>query len=143
MLTATPSRASSTACARRSWWGANRRRDAGVDGELAQFGAGGGGGPAAATGGAVDDTEQRSRRQLGPVDAPGVELLEAEPVHAGLAALVALAMADQQRAAALIHVGLVERQRSRDPQPAAPQDRDQRSDPQPVANRGRPGASRK
>jgi hypothetical protein len=37
--------------------------DAGVDGELAQFGSGGGRGPAAASSGSVDDAEQRSGRQ--------------------------------------------------------------------------------
>jgi hypothetical protein len=67
------------------------------------------------------------------VSQPGVELLEAQLVHARLAAFVAFAVADQQRPAALVDVGLVERQRFGDPQPATPQHRDQRPDPQPVA----------
>jgi hypothetical protein len=64
---------------------------------------------------------------------PGGELFEPELVHPGFAALVTLAVADQQRSAPLVDVGLVERQRLRDPQPAPPQHRDQRADTQPVA----------
>lgn len=64
---------------------------------------------------------------------PGGELLEPELIHPGLAAFVALAVADQQRPALLVDVGLVERQRLGDPQPATPQDSDQRPDPETMA----------
>jgi hypothetical protein len=58
---------------------------------------------------------------------------KAELVHAGLAPLIAFAVADQQRPTALIDVGLVERQRLGDPQPTAPEHRDQRPDAPAVA----------
>ena len=102
---------------------------AGRRGELAQFGAGGGGCPASPAGGAVYDAEQRAGRQQHAHSEPRGKLLKAELVHSGFAALVALAVADTQRAAALVDVGLVERQWLGDPQPRPPEHGDQRSDP--------------
>ena len=46
---------------------------------------------------------------------PGRELLEAELVHPGFAALVAFAVTDQRRPAGGVDVGLVERERFADP----------------------------
>ena len=94
--------------------------DASIDGELAQLGSGSDRGPSAASRGPVDDAEQGSGRQRHAVRQPGRELFEPELVHSGLAALVTLAVADQQRPAPLVDVGLVERQRLRDSQPATP-----------------------
>ena len=89
--------------------------DASVDRELAQFGSHGGGGPAAASSWPVDHAEQRSGRQRHAVRQPGRELFEPELVHPCLAALVTLAVADQERPSPLVDVGLVERQRLRNP----------------------------
>src|SRR5579875_3029354 len=85
----------------------------GLSRELTHFIPGGGGGPPAATGGAVNDAKQRARRQQDAVEEPRVKLLKAELVHPSLAALIALAVANQQRAATLVYLGLVERQRLR------------------------------
>jgi hypothetical protein len=89
--------------------------DASVDGERAQFASRGGRRPPPPAGGSVDDAEQRSGRQQHAVRQPDRELFEPELVHFGLAALITLAVADQQRPAPLVDVGLVERQRLGDP----------------------------
>jgi hypothetical protein len=109
--------------------------DARFDSELTQFGAGSGGGPSSSARRAVDDAKQRAWRQRDAMPKPRGELLEPELVDAGLAALVAFAVTDQQRSAPLVDVGLVERQRFGDPQPAAPQNRDQGPDPWPWRSR--------
>jgi len=107
--------------------------DARGGGEVTELGARGGGRPRPAAGGSVDHAQQRTDRQRDAVRQPRVELLKAPLVHPGLASLIALAMADQQRASALVDVGLAQRERFRDPQATAPQDRDQRTDPEAVA----------
>ena len=74
------------------------------NGELLQLGARRGRCPAASAGATVDHAEQWSGRQQHPVRQPRIKLFEPELVHAGFAALVALAMTHQQRAAALVDV---------------------------------------
>src|SRR5262249_14797528 len=111
MLMPTLSRASSTACACRSWWGANRRRTPAATASCRSSAR------------AAVAAQRRPRvwpsitQNSGPggqqlsVRLPVSELLKAELVHPGLAALVALAVTDQQRAAALVDVGLIQRER--------------------------------
>src|SRR5215216_3291074 len=106
MFKATPSWASSTAWAWRSWCGANRRADSGVGREAVKLEAHTGTGPAAAAGGAIDDAEQRPDRQLGTRGEPGAQLFPAPGVHADLAPSAALALADEQRPAVLVEIGL-------------------------------------
>jgi hypothetical protein len=53
-------------------------------------------------------------------------------VHSDLAALIALAGADEQRAAIGVEVGLVERQRLADPQPGTPEHDDNAAQPDAV-----------
>jgi hypothetical protein len=45
-------------------------------------------------------------------------------IHSDLAALIALTVADEQRATDRVEVGLVERERLADPNPGTPQDDD-------------------
>ena len=52
----------------------------------------------------VEHAEERPDRQLGAMGEPAAQVLEAPLVHSHLAALVALAVANEQRAAALIEV---------------------------------------
>ena len=139
MLTATPSRASSTAWAWAQLMQRGPASDPGLDGEVAQLGPRGGGRPPSSAGLTIDDAEQRAGWQRDAVSEPGGQLLEPEWVHPSLAALVALAVTHHHRPTARIDIGLVERQRLRDPQATTPQHRDQpgsgdRGDP------GRPGA---
>jgi hypothetical protein len=111
--------------------------DAGLDGEAAQLGANGAGSPRPSLGGSVDDAEQPpDRERLTALD-PGAQLVPAPVVHADLAALAALATADQNRAGALVEVGLAKLERLRDAQPGAPEHDDQAA--QPVAVGARPG----
>jgi hypothetical protein len=72
-------------------------------------------------GGAVDDAEERANRHACAVAKPRTQLLEAPLVHADLAALAALAVADQQRSAVLVEVDLGQRERFSDAQAGAPQ----------------------
>ncbi len=110
------------------------RRESAPDSPLGregtQFGAGGCGGPGPAAGGSVDHAQQPTDRQHDAVSQPCVELLEPEPVHAGLASLIAFAVSDQQRPSVLVDVGLAQRERFGDPQTAAPQHSDQGADPE-------------
>jgi hypothetical protein len=99
--------------------------DAGLEGELAQSGAGRADVPGPAEGGAVDDAEQRAGRQGGAAGKPGAKLLPAPVVDAGFAAFAALAAPYQQRPTAHIQVGLRQVERFADPQPGAPEDHDQ------------------
>ena len=64
-----------------------------LSGELTQLTTGSGRCPAPAAGRAVDDAEQRSHGERDAVHHPGGELFEAESVHPGFAALVALCCA--------------------------------------------------
>jgi hypothetical protein len=53
-------------------------------------------------------------------------------VHADLAALIALAVADEQRSAVGIEVGFIKRERFADPQPGAPEHNDDAAQPDTV-----------
>src|SRR4051812_9820281 len=139
-MSGTPSRAISTACAWRSWCGANRRRTpaaAAVRRSCARA-------AAVAQGSAsrrpVDDAEQRTDGEVDAEVQPRLELSPAPVVHADLSALSALAAADEQRAASLIEVRLGERERFLDAQPGSPEDHDQSAQPAAVG-RHRPLAS--
>src|SRR5512144_1138590 len=94
-ISGTPSRASSTACACRSWCV----------------------GPLAATRRAGEDAEERPDGQFESALEPRLELGPSPRVHADLAAAPTLATPDEQRATALIEIGLSERQRLADAQP--------------------------
>ena len=83
--------------------------DPGLSSELAQLTTSSGRRPPPTAGGSVDHAEQRSDRERYAMGHPGRELLEAELVHPGLAALVAFAVTDQQRPSGRVDVGLVER----------------------------------
>ena len=126
MLSGTPSRASSRACAWRSWCGAKRRLTP-ARAASRRNSADGGARPRSPAGRAVDDAEQRPDRQLGAGVQPRPQLLPAPVVHADLAAAAALAVADQQRSAPLVEIVLGERERLLDAQPGAPQHDDHRS----------------
>src|SRR6266511_1423776 len=106
MLSATPSRASSSACAWRSWCGAKRRLTPARGGEPAELGADRGGRPRSPARGAVDDAEQRPDRQLSPGVQPRQQLLPAPLVHADLASSPSLAVADQHRSAPVVEIVL-------------------------------------
>src|SRR5687768_16819034 len=124
-LSGTPSRASSTAWAWRSWCGAKRRRmpaPAELDAHV-------GARPRPSARWAVDDAEQRSDRQLDPGSEPGSQLLPAPGIHADLAAATALAVAHEQRPARRVEVALAQRQRLRNAQSAAPEHHDQSAQP--------------
>src|SRR5919108_2113010 len=124
-ISGTPSRAISTACAWRSWCGANRRRTPAwraMRRSSVRAAAGAPGPPARR---AVDDAEQRPDGQLDARLEPGRELLPGPVVHADLAAAAALAAPHQQRPAARVQVGLCQRERLADPQAGAPEHDDQ------------------
>src|SRR5918995_1240729 len=104
MFSATPSRASSSACAWRSWCGAKRRRT-----------------PARAA----------SRRSATRTPAPRARLFAAPSVHADLAAAAALAVAHEHRSAPRVEVALGERECLLHAQATAPEHDDQC--PQPPA----------
>src|SRR4051812_38578165 len=121
----TPSRAISTACACRSWWGAKRRRTperAAVSRSWARAAAIDQARPRV---GPADHAEQRSDRQLDTGLQPRLELFPGPVVHADLAPAPALAAAYEHRSAPRIEVGLVERERFAVPQSCAPEDDDQ------------------
>jgi hypothetical protein len=80
----------------------------------------------------VDHTQQRANRQARPELEPRVKLLPGPAVHADLASLAALAVADHDGAARAVKVGLGKRERFADPQASAPQQHDQGAQPQPV-----------
>lgn len=84
---------------------------AGFGRELAELAADGGRGPSAAASRSVDHAEQWSDRQPNPVFQPRAQVLEPEVVHAGVATLVILAVANQQRPAALVDVSFGQCQR--------------------------------
>jgi len=69
--------------------------DTGIGREVTQLGARGGDGPRPAAGRSIDYAEQRSDWQRDPVGQPRVQLLKSPLIHAGLAPLIALAMANQ------------------------------------------------
>jgi len=94
MFTATPSRASSTACAWRSWW-REPAADSGLSRELAQLVASSDRGPAPAAGRTVDHAEQWADWHGHAVSHPRSEALASERVDPGLAALVTLAVTDK------------------------------------------------
>src|SRR5919198_6264530 len=90
-ISGTPSRAISTACAWRSWWGAKRRRtpaSRAMRRSSVRAAAAAHGRP---RGGAVDDAEQRPDGQLEARLEPGRELLPGPVVHADLTAAAPLA----------------------------------------------------
>lgn len=66
---------------------------------------------------AVDHAQQRVDREPDAQLLPGIDVLPGPAVHADLATLVALAMADDHRSRASVEVGLGERERLADPQP--------------------------
>src|SRR4051812_47755057 len=130
-LSGTPSRASSTAWAWRSWCGAKRRR-------IPAWAASRRNSTRAL---ALDHGRPRvgpsMTQNSGPTGSsrraasgePGAQLLPAPGVHADLAAPAALAAAHQQPAAPEVAVALAERQRLRDAQPAPPEHDHQRAQP--------------
>src|SRR4051794_23605274 len=125
-ISGTPSRAISTACAWRSWCGANRRRTpaaAAVRRSCAR---------AAAVAQGRPPVAPLMTQNSGEVDAelqPRLELSPAPVVHADLSAPSARAAADEQRAASLMEVRLGERERFLDAQPGSPEDHDQAAQP--------------
>jgi hypothetical protein len=98
----------------------------------AQVVACGGGGPRPSARLAVDHAEERSDWHFDPAVEPGPELVEAPVVHADLAALAALALADQERAAARAEVWFGQGHRLADPEAGAPEHDDQRPQAQAV-----------
>ena len=80
----------------------------------------------------AQDAEKSSDRQGRPHLEPRREVRPRPAIHTDLAALIALAMADEQRAAFGIEVGLVERERFADPQPGAPEYDDHAAQPDAV-----------
>ena len=138
MLTGTPSRASSTACAWRSWCGAKRRRIPAWAASRRNSTAHVGARPGPPAGRAVDDAEQRPDRELDAGGEPRAQLLPAPGVHADLAAAAALAVAHEQRPAPRVEVALAERERLLDAQPAAPEHDDQCAEPGSRGGRRRP-----
>jgi hypothetical protein len=125
MLSGTPSRASSSACAWRSWSGAKLRltpaRAATRRNSLRTL--------------AADQArrrvrpsmmqKQRPHGQLSAGGEPGAQLFPAPVVHADLAPSRALAAADQQRPTPLIEVVLRECERPLEPRSGPPEDDDQ------------------
>src|ERR671911_557425 len=121
MISGTPSRAISTACAWRSWCGAKRRRTPASRATRRSSVRAAAAAPRPSARGAVDDAEQRSDRQLNAHVEPGRELFLGPVVHADLAAAAALAAPHQQRTATRVQVGLGDRERLADAQTGAPQ----------------------
>lgn len=80
--------------------------DAGFEREPPELGARRRARPRPAAGRTVDDAEERSDRHPGASDDPGAKLLPTPVVHAGLAALAALAVADEERPASRVEVAL-------------------------------------
>jgi hypothetical protein len=132
MFSGTPSRASSSACAWRSLWGAKRRLT-----------------PARAAtrrNSARTAAPDHGRPRVGPsmmqnsgptgssARAPshGAHVFPAPLVHADLAPPAALAAANQQRTARRVEVVFGERERLLDAQPGAPEHDDHRAQPSPV-----------
>src|SRR5918994_2856074 len=70
---------------------------------------------------AVDHAEQRAHRHLDPAGAPGPELVETRFIHADLAPLAALPLADEDRAAAWVKVWFGQRHRLADSEPGPPE----------------------
>jgi hypothetical protein len=100
---------------------------AGRRGGSVQLLASGGGLPMPSGGRAVDHAQQRADRQLASGLEPGLELCPRPAVHVDLAALAALAFADEDRAPVLVQVALLQSERLTDPQTGAPQKHDQRT----------------
>jgi len=105
--------------------------------DAAQLVAGGGGRPGPAAGLAVDDAEERPDRHFDPAVKPGSELVEAPVVHAHLAPLTALALADQHRATPRIEVRFSQCHRLADPKSGPPEHDNQGAQPEPVVCRAR------
>src|SRR5215210_4327189 len=129
MISGTPSRAISTACAWRSWCGAKRRRTPAWRATRRSSDR------AAAAAHGRPRVAPLTTQNSGPTGSstrglePGRELLPGPVVHADLAAAAALAAPHQQRAAARVQVGLGERERLADPQAGSPQHDDQAAQP--------------
>jgi hypothetical protein len=79
--------------------------------------------------GSVQDAEERTDRQALAQLNPWLQLLPGPAVHTNLAALAALPVSNEDRAANRVKVGLGERERFADPEASAPQDDDQRTKP--------------
>ena len=126
-INGTPSRATSTACAWRSWWGREAATHAGLCGDVAELRAHGGVRPRPPAGRTGDDAKQRSDWELGADVKPRLELLPGPLVHSDLAAPAALAAPHEQRAAAPIKIGLAQRECLVDAKAGAPQHDDQSS----------------
>jgi hypothetical protein len=92
--------------------------DAGLRSEPAQLRARTSLRPRPPAGRSLDDAEQRTEWQLEPPGDPRAEVLPAPVVHTHLAPPVALAAADEQRAATRIEVAFVELERLLDPEAA-------------------------
>ena len=100
--------------------------------DAAQVVARGGGRLGSAAGLAVDDAEERADRHIHPAVQPRAELREAPVIHANLAALATLALADYDRAAARVEIWLGQRHRLADPKSRPPQHHNQRPQSEPV-----------
>ena len=135
MFSGTPSRASSSSSAWRSWCGANLRLTPAPGREAPELAADGGARPRPPARRAVDDAEQRPNRQLGACAQPRPQLFPAPVVHPDLASASALAVADEQRPAPRVEVVLIERECLLGAQPGAPEHDDHRAPPAPVAVR--------
>src|SRR5215211_2395013 len=128
MFSGTPSRASSRACAWRSWCGAKRRltpalvatrrnsvRTAAADHDRPRVGP------------SMMMQKSGPGRELGPCVQPRAELFPAPLVHADFASAATLAAADQDRSAPVVEVVLCERECFLDAQAGGPEDDDHRS----------------
>src|SRR5437667_6482839 len=89
----TPSCAISTACACRTWCGANRRRTPAIAAVRRSCLRAAEGFPVTAGGRAADDAQQDANGQLGADLEPRLELIPRPSIHTHLAATVALAAA--------------------------------------------------
>jgi hypothetical protein len=74
---------------------------------------------------AIDHAEQRPDRHIEPAREPRLELIEAPVVHADLAPLATLALANQDRAASRVEVWFCQRHRCTDPEACPPEHDDQ------------------
>src|SRR5439155_11534739 len=106
--------------------------NAGRSGGVLELLAGRGRFPVPSAGRAVDHAEQRADRQARSDLKPRLELLPGPAVHPDLAALAALAAADEDRAARSVEVGLGESERFTDSETGAPEEHDQGAKPEAV-----------
>ncbi len=77
--------------------------------------------PGLPAGGAVDDAERRAEREEQALGEPGPQVFPAPSVHADLGSALALAAANEHRAAPLVKITFGERERLLDAKPAAPE----------------------